>query len=234
MPRGEPAASIERELAAPFTRLVRLAMTRVPLCASLVVFVGLFTYHVSGEEKLPLNDPLGKNAALRYFQAFITMPEADPVGDRFTGDWENVPLDQAAVAFIAKHETSLGFLREGARLPRCAWGLNYDKDPGMLMPHLSKGRQLARIACLNARRAFAGGDQERAVEDVITILTFARHAGSDGMLVSKLVGYAVETMAIELAADNVWRLSEAMLKKLTTGLKALPPEVGLREAFPDQ
>jgi len=49
------------------------------------------------------------------------------------------------------------------------------------------------------------------------------------MLISKLVGDAVETMAIELAADNVWRLNEAMLKKLTASLKALPPEVSLRD-----
>jgi hypothetical protein len=90
---------------------------------------------------------------------------------------------------------------------------------------------LARIACLDARHAFQSGDQDKAVKAVITVLALARHAGADGLLISKLVDYAIETMVIELGADNVWRLNEATLKALAASFGSLPKEVTLSDAI---
>src|SRR5690348_13081793 len=93
------------------------------------------------------------NAALKYWQAFATLP-------RFTDDQQkkklaeslSKPLDAQARQMVTRAAYSVRMLHYGAALPRCDWSIAYeDEGLSVLCPHGDAARVLANLACLSAR-----------------------------------------------------------------------------------
>src|SRR5262245_539766 len=98
---------------------------------------------------------LAANAALQYWQAFSQLPTLDKEQEKLLGELQTVSIDDPAVnKLLAASQQSLMFLHRGAQLKKCDWGLDYNDGISMLMPQLSKARELGRLATLDARRAF--------------------------------------------------------------------------------
>src|SRR5688572_16792276 len=67
---------------------------------------------------------LGANAALQYWQAFSHLPASDAAQEKVLSEWATISLDDPAVKkLLAGSHTSLMYLRRGAKMQRCDWGL---------------------------------------------------------------------------------------------------------------
>ncbi|MEW6357210.1 MAG: hypothetical protein AB1696_12850 [Planctomycetota bacterium] len=80
------------------------------------------------------------------------------------------------------------YLRKGASMTRCDFGLDYSRGLLMLLPHLAKTRQLARNAIAYGKLLEAERMPRQAVEVYCDVLTMGHHVAQDRLLVSALVG----------------------------------------------
>jgi hypothetical protein len=150
---------------------------------------------------------VSNNAALQYWQAFAMLPALNDEQEKLLDNRATVALDDPAVSkLLADSHASLMFLTRAARLRECDWGLDYNDGASMYLPHLNKARTLARIAALEARRAFEARQFDRAREMTFGMIAMARQCGIDRTLVSMLVCYMIEEMTVDAVAPFVPQL----------------------------
>jgi hypothetical protein len=168
---------------------------------------------------------LGNNAALKYWQAFATLPKfADEEQSKLTSEYPSMRLDAHARELVANAEYSLRMLHRGAALRPCSWGIGYQDDGAETrLPQLSAARVLSALAGLRARIEFAEGRPQAAVDDLVAALALGRQVSLDGSLIAVLVGYAVEDRTGATLAANLTLLNADALRDLQGRLKALPP-----------
>lgn len=183
--------------------------------------IALLSPLARGDEALPAA-ALGDNAALKYWQAFAQLPQWTEQQQRIIGDWHTVPLDGDAQAIVDNSRAALQYMQRGAGMPMCNWGLDLTDGPGLLLPHLGKARELARLAGLRVRRDLARGQQAAALADINAGLALARHVGADSILISVLVQAAIESTFVDLAAEHLPELTPESLDRLSKQLVALP------------
>ena len=171
------------------------------------------------------------NAAIQYWQAFALMPTLDKEDEEVLGNWRTVSLDESRVKKIVEgSRTSLMFLHRGAAVVNCDWGLKYDDGMGMLMPHMSRARDLARLAALRGRYEFERGNWKVGRDDARAIVTLGRHVGREPVLVGRLVGYLIEDLAIELVAPYVLE-HKAPYPQALAMFESLPPAATLPQTI---
>jgi hypothetical protein len=167
---------------------------------------------------------LRANAALKYWQAFTTLP-------RFTADEQNklkaecatLPLDARAREMVTQARYSLEMMHRGAAAPRCDWAIGW-ADEGLenQLPYLDGAKLLSSLSCLRARIRFEDGQSGEAIKDVLAAMTLGRHASLDGSLPSILSSYEIERGLSETLALYLPRLDAALIKALREGLTTLP------------
>jgi hypothetical protein len=147
---------------------------------------------------------VSNNAALQYWQAFAVLPALNDEQEKLLDNRATVSVNDAAVAkLLNDSHASLLFLTRAAKLRECDWGLDYNDGASMHLPHLYKARTLARIAALEARRAFEARQFDRAREMTFGMIAMARQCGIDRTLVSMLVCYMIEDMTVDAVAPYV-------------------------------
>jgi hypothetical protein len=172
--------------------------------------------------------PVSDNAALQYWQAFAMLPALDASQEKLLETPPDAPLNEAAVKLIDQSHASLLYLHRGAKLRKCDWGLDYRDGIDMLLPHVAKARTLARLAALDARRAFEAGQSERARDDAYGMFALARQVGGDHTLVSMLVCYSIEEMAIDAVAPYLPEVN-ASYDEAVKMFQTLPPSPPLSQ-----
>jgi hypothetical protein len=179
----------------------------------------------------PGSSELAANAALQYWQAFSFLPTLDKDQEKLLGESTGVSLDDAAVnKLLAASQNSLMYLHRGAPLARCDWGLDYNDGISMLMPHLAKARDLARLAALDARRAFEHGNWKAGRRDMTSMMVLARHTARDPVMIGLLVRLGIEGMVIDSVAPYVPDL-KASHSQAVSMFEAMPPAVTLPQAI---
>ena len=168
---------------------------------------------------------LGQNAALRYWQAFAHLPKFDDAQQKLLAEPPGAGAPSPdAIKLVESGKDALLYLRRGAAIGPCEWGLHREDGPYLLLPHLAKARDLGRLACLEARADFAKGDNAAGVDAAADTLTLGRHASSDlTAIISYLVQIAVERVAIETLAPHLAGLDPGSLDRLDRRVAALPP-----------
>jgi hypothetical protein len=147
------------------------------------------------------NADLAANAAVQYWQAFAHLPTLDEAQEKALSEWSTVSLDDPAVQkLLADSRHSLMYLHRGAKLPQCDWGLDFNDGISLLMPHLARARELARLAALHGRYEFERGSAKLGRADAAAITALGRHAGRDPVMICVLVRYLIEGLAVDLAA----------------------------------
>jgi hypothetical protein len=146
---------------------------------------------------------LAANAAIQYWQGIALMPVLDQDQQKILDEWKTAPLDDAAVKLIDSSQASMLYLRRGAKLPRCDWGLDHNDGLALLMPHLGKSRDLTRLAALHARYKFEQGNYQGAREDATAMMALARHVGRDPIMISVLVRCVLEGAVVDTVAPQV-------------------------------
>ena len=198
-------------------------MKKFVIAIAFLMLIGFFVRHLSAENAPIHPQELADNAALRYWLAFAAMPQySKEQQELVSANWRTAPIDEKVVVIVQQGEPCLDLLKRAAELQTCDWGLVWE-GPKTLMPQLAKGRELAKLAALRMRYRCSQGDGTGAVTDAVDILTLARHLQSDGLLISVLVGQAVEQNVITAATTDLARLDGTSLQKLLASLDTLPP-----------
>jgi hypothetical protein len=173
------------------------------------------------------------NPALLYWQAAALRPalsdaQATELRDIASG---KQPADPE------KHKASGGdsvaeILRRAAASPApCDWGLLTEAGPTTPLPHLSKVRELADLAIVEAEVALAQGNVAKGIDWLMTAHRIARHSGAGGILISFLVQSAIETKVLNAAGRHSLGWDEATRRDYAQRMKALPPLVSLQESY---
>jgi hypothetical protein len=166
---------------------------------------------------------LGANAALKYWQAFATMPRfTDAEQNKLGAECLTMPLDAPTRKIVARARYALDMMQHGAALPNCDWGIGYEEGIGAMLPHGAAARMLCTLACLRARVRFEDGQPSQALDDIIAAMTLGRHISRDGVNVLLLAGYAVEDRVREVLAMYLPKLDAKQIRALKKRLDALP------------
>jgi len=170
------------------------------------------------------------NAALQYWQGFAELPVMDQAQRDIVEHFATAELNDQATKLIEASSNSLRQLRRGAAINECDWGLNKQDGLMMLLPHLAKARDLARIACLRARLEFQRDDAPAALEDLGDVILFARQTGAGSTLIALLVQDSIEQMAVEVAGDHLISAKGPALERFGQRLAHLPQGGSMRES----
>ena len=173
---------------------------------------------------------LAANAAVQYWQAIALMPALDKEQEKIVSEWNTVPLDDAAMKLINSSQSSMLYLRRGARLKHCDWGLDHNDGISMLMPHLAKCRDLARLGRLHIRYKFEHGDEKGAREIATAMTVLGRHVGQSPVMISILVRYLIEDAAIDAVVPYVPQV-KAPYAQVVKVHESFPPTATLSQAI---
>jgi hypothetical protein len=202
---------------------------RRAICAAFFVSLALAMPSPAAAQVAEGKPDLGANAAMKYWQAFALLPNLEKDQEKLLEDWSKVPLDATALKLLERSERSRVYLHRGALLPRCDWSLNYEDGILLVLPHLAKSVTLARLVALDARHEFEQGHWKAGWEDVTALLTLARHVEETPIIIANLVGYRMETFAIEAAAPYLPELKSVLPADASTALDRLPAGATLQQ-----
>jgi hypothetical protein len=193
-------------------------MLRAPCLPAVVLLLPL------GYAQAGAPPDLSANAALKYWQAFATLPRfTEAEQKKLNAEYLTRPLDAQTRQTLARARYALDMMQRGAALPRCDWGIGYEEGVGVLFPHARAARVLCSLACLRARLRFEEGHPADALDDVVAAMTLGRHVSQDGVNVLLLTGYAIEDRMRDALALDLPRLDARAIKTLKKRLDALPP-----------
>jgi hypothetical protein len=171
------------------------------------------------------------NAAMKYWQAIALLPNFDEKQEKMLENWKVIPLDAEANNLLQTSQAMMKYMRRASACTHCYWDLEYNEGPMLLLPHLAKCRTLGRLAALQIRSEFEAGKPASAVDTFLTLVTLARHAGSEPIIISILVGYAIESFALEAISPYLPDLDKVLVGKLASSMANLPKMVPMQETL---
>jgi len=183
----------------------------------------------------PPTPALGRNAALIYWQAFnaVDGQMKEEAFAKAVSEFNTIAID-AKVRGYVKDSVPLNLMRFAAAIEPCDWGTGMvieEQGPYTLLPHLSKLRELARLGLLGARVRLAGKQATAAIDDLFAVYRMARHSQAGDVLISHLVGIAIEAMANQFVADHLAEFSNEDLTVLRDRFAKLAPLTHVKEAI---
>jgi hypothetical protein len=199
-----------------------------------IVAAGLVTsWAVSPARAIP---PDPDNAALLYYQAFLTVADLDKEARDNIADVARgtVAPNEKTREYVNKCRGAIDFADAAKDLQVCNWGFRYSQGFDALMPYLAQMRFLTYVLLADGRIRAADGDYKGALERCLQMGTFSRHVGDD-TLIAYLVGVAVQRLSYQCMNDIIgtagkdaellrWLKSELV----TAGGKQLSPATSLR------
>jgi hypothetical protein len=159
----------------------------------------ILTTAISPAPALP---PDPDNAALLYYQGFLSLPQLSKEERGHLGDVArgNVKPDDKVREHIAQSNGAIRFVEAGARVPDCQWGVQFSQGFDALMPQMAQMRFMTFVLIADARVRAVDGDYRGALERCLMTETFACHIGDD-TLISYLVSISVRAMAYKCIQD---------------------------------
>jgi len=106
----------------------------------------------SGYASAEAPSDLGANAALKYWQAFASLPRfTDAEQTRLMSEHLTMPLDAQTREIVSKAEYSLRMMHHAEVLPACDWGIDWEADGiEVLLPQMGAARVLSSLNALCA------------------------------------------------------------------------------------
>ncbi len=153
---------------------------------------------------LPPKLPDQENAAGLYRGASIVLEEDEALRGFLQDNAHSVtdPITQEGVAFLTRHTETLDLLRQAAARPICRFTRDYTRPSvDMLIPEIQFLRNAARILAVSARYEASRGEITAALDDVSSIMKLSLHASSEPILISGLVGLAIDGIAVNVFID---------------------------------
>jgi hypothetical protein len=149
-----------------------------------------------------------ENAAALHLQAGAAIAADKEFGA------EDSPIDpdgdvmrEAVTVFLARHAATLELIRRAADRDACRFTRDWSRPSmAMILSEVQMIRSESRLLALAARRAAAEGRHADALADIVRIQRLGRHAAAEPILVSYLVGNALDHLALAELADLLPRL----------------------------
>jgi hypothetical protein len=158
------------------------------------------------------------NAAALYERAFRSIDAEAAAGDESSPLKSSDTVDvrsQPVTDLLARTREPLDVLRRAADRDVCIFPRNWTRPSiDMLLPEMQSMRQAGRLLSLAARREAADGNAADAIRDIVRIQKMGRHAASEPILISALVGLALDRIALSTLADVLPQLRKADLPLL--------------------
>lgn len=164
------------------------------------------------EEVIPPEIPDERNAAVVYariFELYDKLYEEhkelfQDIRDYFLSSssfLEKMTSEQKALArkLLLKHPEFINLfsmVEKATGMPECRFPLNYEDGPGTLVPHLSKFRGLAQLFALRTCLIAQQGDYDAALQSFETSLAMGDALKSEPFVISQLVRFSVDRIAI--------------------------------------
>ena len=151
------------------------------------------------------------NAASRYEPAFAAL-EADPIAKAQESPLNNAASidaeDAGVVDLLTRHRETLSLVRDAASRDVCRFTRDWTRPSlDLVLPEMQSIRQAARLVQLSARHKAATGDVAGALDDIAMLHRMGQHAAAEPILLSGLVGLAIDTMALDTLAQVLPRLT---------------------------
>jgi hypothetical protein len=175
-------------------------------------------------------DPDG-NAALKYWQAFATLPQFTEAENKKIAESLTTPLDDLARKIVGDADYSLRMMHYGAAQPRCDWGMGHEEGIYTRLPQANAARVLSSLACLRARMRSEAGQGAEAIDDIVAGMILGRHSSLAGTNIMLLAGYSVEHRMIGALALLLPKLDPKMIPALKRRLAAIPEGMTSAEAL---
>jgi hypothetical protein len=172
-----------------------------------------------------------ENAALKYWQAFATLPKFADAENKKLAEVLTTPLDDLARKILTDAQYSLQMMHYGAAQPRCDWGMCHQEGVFTRLPQADAARVMASLVCLRARMRFEAGQSAEAVDDIVAGMTLSRHCSLTGTNIMLLSGYAIEHRMIEALALHIPRLDPKIIPDLKKRIAAIPAGLTLADAL---
>lgn len=206
---------------------------RLPCVSPLLAMLFFFTHVAIAEDAPPAVHE--RNAALLYWVAFDQYDSLvrDEAIAKAVNNYTEAEID-TKLREALKESPALNLLHLASKMDRCDWGTGYmlhEQGPFMLMPHLTRCRQLARLGLLSARIHLLDKKPAQALEDLLAVHRLARHSQAGDLLISMLVGVATEAMANQFVADHMGSLDDATLRTYLDQHAKLPPMMHVKRAI---
>ncbi len=153
---------------------------------------------------LPPNLPNEENAEGLYRGAYVLFKEDDAYQE-FVQNFSRTrasSINPEIIAFLTRHTKTLDLLRQAAARPICRFTRDYPRPSvTMLLPEIQFLRDAARILAISARYQTSIGEIPAALHDVVSIMKMSLHASSEPILISGLVGLAIDGIAINSLSE---------------------------------
>jgi hypothetical protein len=153
---------------------------------------------------LPPAVPDAENAAPLYREAFARL-DMDAAAQASTGPLPRGPAaDVTAEAtrdLLQRHAATLDLLRAAADRDTCRFDRDWTRPSfDMILPEIQAMRNAARLLAIASVCAAADGDVPAALQDVARIARMGHHAASEPLLISGLVGLAIDGVGLDTLA----------------------------------
>jgi hypothetical protein len=177
------------------------------------------------------------NPAQLYYQAFIVSPDLGQADRDFfnTNAWRGRQLPERFGELIARYDDQLRLVRQAAHstVP-CDWGIDFSLGPATWIPHLPRSKQVAQKARLRAMWDLQQARPAEACDDLLAVFALARNTSRDGTVISVLVQFAIENIALFTVAENFHQFSPEALKQLVDGLETAPARGTVAACMPTE
>jgi hypothetical protein len=144
------------------------------------------------------------NAALLYYQSFLTLAELSEEAQNHIRDVArgDAAPDDKVREDISKCIGAIQFAEAACRVPSCNWGVRFSQGFDALFPQLAQAKFLTFVLVADARIQAADENYKGALERCLMTGTFARHVGDD-TFISYLVSLAVRDLGYKCMQDIV-------------------------------
>ena len=160
------------------------------------------------QSNLPTTVTDDENAAPLHLQAGAVI-RADKEFDAEASllDPDGDVMREAVTVFLARHAATLDLIRRAADRDACRFNRDWTR-PGldMILSEVQMIRTESQLLLLAARRAAAEGRHADALADIVRIQRLGRHVAAEPILVSYLLGNALDRLALTELADLLPRL----------------------------
>ncbi len=143
--------------------------------------------------------PSTTNAALAYWRVWAGKPDGLParLDETFNGrelSWS--PASDLA-RFLQENQAYVDRLVAASKIPSCDWQLAYADGIAIVLPHLDRIRESARLLVADCRWHWTEGRADVSFSRCEALLAMSRHVSGDKMVVSSMVGQGLARMALD-------------------------------------
>ncbi|MBN2134022.1 MAG: hypothetical protein JW741_31250 [Sedimentisphaerales bacterium] len=172
--------------------------------------------------------PSPDNAALLWYQAFLSRPEPDGEMSRRINDiLRGGEPDGQIRAYLGYCRQTIRLAEMAAQIPQCTWGWSLPDGTVATMQVGGQARQLTFLLAVDARTLAFDGHYGAALARCLTTRGLARHVGDDTLVTFFL------SMAIDAMARGVAQYTLDLMPPETDTLRWLRGQMAAMEGVPE-